>query len=100
MSALTCGREFNEREIEKHIEEHHLEVKTICDNCETEVGEGELEEHTSTNHKKEAQHFEKCPKTYASKDHIKRHIWRAHTPIVFSLCGTNIESRQDMKHHT
>ena len=94
-----CGREFNEREIEKHIEKHHLEVKTVCDICETEVGEGKLEEHTSTNHKMEVHHCEKCPKTYTSTDHMKRHIWRAHTPIECSLCGTNIESRQGLKHH-
>ena len=30
---------------------------------------------------------------------MKRHMWRAHTPIECSLCGANLESRQGLKHH-
>ena len=93
-----CETQFHEREIETHIEENNLEVKSRCQVCNEALAEGEMEEHI-TKHDSVMQKCEKCTKTYTSSDKIKRHIWRAHTPIECSLCGSDIESRHELKHH-
>ena len=86
MKCQPCGKEFQEREIENYIEEHDVVVTTKCHICETNLNEDELEDHIKASHKKELQQCEKCPKTYISSDHMKRHIWMAHTPTECSLC--------------
>ena len=94
-----CEQYFPEKEIEKHVEEHLPGDKIPCNICGVEMIESALEEHTQVNHNKIEQQCTKCPKAYSSSDHIKRHIWRAHTPTECSLCGTTVESRQILKHH-
>lgn len=42
---------------------------------------------------------DKCPKTYSKDAKMKRHIWRAHEPIECMFCGTEVKSRQELKHH-
>ena len=61
--------------------------------------ENDLEEHTHSIHDKKEQQCESCPMTYTSHNHIKRHIWRAHTQTECNLCDLVVESRQKLKHH-
>ena len=94
-----CGKDFNEKEIEKHLEGHLPGVRVACEVCGVEMDESELEEHLQRSHAKTEKRCEKCPKTYNNNDHLKRHMWRAHTPTECNLCDSSLESRQDLKHH-
>ena len=94
-----CDKKFEVSDIEKHIEEIHLEEKTVCTICGKEFLERDIEEHTKAEHVKDELKCEMCPKTYTTEHKTKRHMWRAHTPIDCTLCDKTTESRQSLKHH-
>ena len=81
------------------MEGHLPGVRVACEVCGVEMDESELEEHSQRSHAKTEKRCEKCPKTYNNNDHLKRHMWRAHTPTECNLCDSSLESRQDLKHH-
>ena len=81
------------------MEEYHLTKKIACNTCGKHFNENNIEDHNKTQHEINENKCETCPTKYTTNDQMKRHNHRAHIPVECMLCCSQLESRISLKHH-
>ena len=87
-------------EASNHKQSHDMDLQFKCEQCKQSfTGNDSLSEHMKTH--KQVQEFQccKCDKTYTTMNKLRRHDWRSHRNVECSICGEQLESRDQISTH-
>ena len=96
-----CDEIFvNKEEASKHKQIDCLNSKFKCDTCDCSFDDSKkLSQHIKIHTKVQEYKCCKCEKTYTEMNKLRRHDWRSHRKIECTICGEQLESRDQIGTH-
>ena len=99
-----CNISFNNvNKLEEHTKSHSKMDDLICEKCGISCNEqDELVNHRRSHvqDKPEAEiKCNKCEKVYSNMSKLRRHDWRSHRTVKCNICGSSLESREEISNH-
>ena len=104
LSCDNCSAKFlTKSDLNTHVLNHKFGESFVCQNCGKHFkSKSQLEMHMNEHVEETSiQEFSctKCDKKYGDMRKLRRHDWRCHRSIECTICGEELESRQQITNH-